>query len=960
MTAVVAYTDNFTRLNSVWGATGSDWIDAYSGAQIVNGALAVKYCANDPYNNVFGFTGVGKCLARPASEASIYNKVECNIYITEPSSHGILLRLNGTDFTTLTGLFVIIRKNGGFSGVNIAQWHNNTPNPTNLTYTVDVSGGFVANAWYKVIAEISGSDPAILNVTIKNSSNTTVWSLSNASLSAAFHPYIQGTGTVGIAAWQSLGIEVYDNITIWKDITLVAPSAPSIVLHADPEIPANNPLLAIIEAMPEQSWQKVNTNLISAAWTPYSKSLSGDSDNQAAVIGAWSSFAWDTENGGIILFGGGHANTGNNAVLLWDSATLQWRAGSLPTKIEYHPEITDQTWLTVDPDSPQSSHCYDNNLFLAISKRFLTFGGSCYNATGIFRRLRDGNLVSAGPFCFDPAKADANKVGGITGSGVDPNDLGSGAWQNRDIWLNLPDEDLTNSNFIAGTTDTYIEDGKDVVLFQNYSGIYKYTINSVDTLTTDTIVIVAGQPYWGDQGAGAYNPYSKLYVKTGSPTLFSYWDLRDSLIGPNNPIHNFNPDVNNVGANISIQDVNATGFEFDAVRNQFFLNKGGDFVYTLREPRNADGWIFDIDNPEETTGPGNGAPNNATDLSGGILGKWKKAKGKNGSPGFDVFVLLKVPSQGNVWIYKPKDSVNPNTYNIVDTITVSVPSTPGTYPNNGYALYVASTEEGLATAEVAATIGPDECIFTHARATGSAPNYYAVKGMDNEGTPLYSDFSNVVSYAFVITKQLQGHAKAVAVASGELESYVSVAANALAQSTALGALSTSVALFGSANATNTTTATLGTFINLDSMAVSHATASGVLDVSHEVFKFQGLTSINQILGYASSTGTAKQTLCELVYLGDSNYIIWQLLLDNIGIDHTLLTRVRLVIDESLIIDSADSEIFDLSASNQISMQLGKAVIPPGLHQAYLQVYDLNNNRYRWDVTIILIVHRNIT
>ncbi len=752
-TAVVAYTDDFNRANSDWGAASGGWVDTYSGIRFNNNALEVKYGLGDSINYFIGWAGRDTSLNRPASEASIYNKIEADIYISEPSSHGFLLRLNGSERATLSALAIWIRKNAGISYVNVVYWDGGWVNPQ--ANEGAISGGLTVGQWYKVTAEISGSNPAAWSLSIKNSSNTTVYSASG-NLSAATYPKLQGTGTVGIAPIDSLGIGIYDNITIWKDITPVAPSAPSIILHSDPEIPANNPLLALIENMPEQSWLKVNTNLVSAAWTPYNKSLTGENDNQSSVIGAWSSFAWDTENGGIIMFGGGHANTGSNAVLLWDSATLQWRVGSLPTKIEYHPEITDQTWLTVDPDSPQSSHCYDNNLFLTLSKRFLTFGGSVYMQTGIFRRLRDGVLVNAGPFFFDPAKADANKVGGVTGSGVDPNDLGSGAWQNRDIWYNLPTQALTTNNFLAGTTDTYIEDGKDVVLFQNYSGIYKYTINSVDTLTTDTITHVAGPPYWGEQGAGAYNPYSKLYVKTGSPTLFSYWDLRDSLVGPNNPIHNFNPDVNNVGANISIQDVNATGFEFDPVRNQFYLNKGGDFVYTLREPRNADGWIFDIDNPTATTGPGNGSANETTNLSGGILGKWKKAKGKNGSPGFDVFVLLKEPTQGSVWIYKPKNWVNPKTYNTVDTITVSVPSTPGTYPNNGYALYVASSEEGLATAPIAATISASESLFKHAKAIGQTPNYYAVRAFDNQGTALYSSFSNVVPYAFVNMKQLHG------------------------------------------------------------------------------------------------------------------------------------------------------------------------------------------------------------
>ncbi|HSX80005.1 MAG TPA: hypothetical protein VLQ80_15710, partial [Candidatus Saccharimonadia bacterium] len=75
---------------------------------------------------------------------------------------------------------------------------------------------------------------------------------------------------------------------------------------------------------------------------------------------------------------------------------------------------------------------YDNSLFLPISDRFLTFGGASFNLGNPYRRQTGPSTFSpTGPYLFDPTKADPNKVGGTTGSGVNPATPGGQMWQNE-------------------------------------------------------------------------------------------------------------------------------------------------------------------------------------------------------------------------------------------------------------------------------------------------------------------------------------------------------------------------------------------------------------------------------------------------------------------------------------------------------------------------------------------------
>ena len=167
-------------------------------------------------------------------------------------------------------------------------------------------------------------------------------------------------------------------------------------------------LTDLLAATPDGGWVKANTTSFSSAWATGLDAVPASSNaNTAAVIRAWSSFAWDSTRGDMILYGGGHANYSGNEVYVWDGASGVWGRGSLPSRME---QLTDAstgtpatTWLAVDRAAPQSAHTYDNNLYLPINDRFLTFGGATFNGGGGFNTAPLGstttaNLTGAGPW----------------------------------------------------------------------------------------------------------------------------------------------------------------------------------------------------------------------------------------------------------------------------------------------------------------------------------------------------------------------------------------------------------------------------------------------------------------------------------------------------------------------------------------------------------------------------------
>ena len=168
-------------------------------------------------------------------------------------------------------------------------------------------------------------------------------------------------------------------------------------------------LLDILEATADGNWVQVNTNFYEDVWAPSElQPLKGrGSSSPRKIIGAWSSFAWDSNRGDLLLYGGGHANSSGNDVYRWRGTTRQWERASLPSEVV---QIADpkEVFTAVDGAyaAPGSSHTYDNNIFLPIADRFLTFGGAGYDHGGPYKRATATAPVTTGPYLFNPALAD--------------------------------------------------------------------------------------------------------------------------------------------------------------------------------------------------------------------------------------------------------------------------------------------------------------------------------------------------------------------------------------------------------------------------------------------------------------------------------------------------------------------------------------------------------------------------
>src|SRR3954447_17426658 len=68
-------------------------------------------------------------------------------------------------------------------------------------------------------------------------------------------------------------------------------------------------LSSLLNATPAGGWVKVSTNPFSDAWPTGADAVPIDSQKfPGQVVSAWSSFAWDSTRGNLLIFGGGHAN----------------------------------------------------------------------------------------------------------------------------------------------------------------------------------------------------------------------------------------------------------------------------------------------------------------------------------------------------------------------------------------------------------------------------------------------------------------------------------------------------------------------------------------------------------------------------------------------------------------------------------------------------------------------------
>lgn len=429
-------------------------------------------------------------------------------------------------------------------------------------------------------------------------------------------------------------------------------------------------LSSLLAATPEGGWVKASTNFYSEAWpTGADRVQLASVQFPGSIVRAWSSFAWDPSDGKLMLWGGGHANYAGNEMYVWDGATGNWGRGSLPSK-------TDLDGMIIGGTAPQSAHTYDNNLYLPVNDMFLTFGGAAIRTGSNFQTMDGTTLRRAGPYLWDPVKADPNKVGGSNDSGWNPDN----AAQNGNMWLDRHDH-WTGSEapgYINGTTAYATENGQDVVYLtadrqsSGFPSLYRYTLGDVRN---------GGQDKWeqigvsintlGSQSTATIDTEHNLYIKTalvrGSYTSdLTIWDLdKANAADPHS-----NPGI---GINLVKQDgsefvmTGNYGVDYDKINNQILLwdgNGGGGTVWSTGVITDEAGdigsnttWTV-IEHESSTLSHPHGS------FTTGVLGKWHY----DGSLG--AFIALdELASAGggawdaSVWLYKPTTVVpEPETY----------------------------------------------------------------------------------------------------------------------------------------------------------------------------------------------------------------------------------------------------------------------------------------------------------
>ena len=403
-----------------------------------------------------------------------------------------------------------------------------------------------------------------------------------------------------------------------------------------------------IAEAPEGSWLKINANRFEEVWTPVSQRAQVDGvalGSPRKIIAAWSSMTWDPNRHHLIIWGGGHANYAGNDVYRFDAADLRWHRASLPSAVE--PLFDDRRFFTVDGalNAPISSHTYDNQEFLPQLDQFITFGGASYNAGRIF--VLDDGVTKTGPYLWDPSRADANMVGGLDGSQVDPNVTGGRMWTNRNaiavngIGARRPD------SFVNGTSAYVLEQGVESILVtespQNGGDLFRYQIPSLENPALDRWELVGpGLRSYSDQGAGAYDPVRRLYLRTakmGTSYGIVMWNVATAGLA-NNPIKFVPPNFNGQFVLSKLH-----GMDFDSQRSVFVLWNGGGRIWYLKPPTSgpafsATGWTV-------TEAPVSGTSSPALTAGTGVLGKWKYLASH------DVMLGLGDGFEGQVWIYKP-------------------------------------------------------------------------------------------------------------------------------------------------------------------------------------------------------------------------------------------------------------------------------------------------------------------
>lgn len=422
-------------------------------------------------------------------------------------------------------------------------------------------------------------------------------------------------------------------------------------------------LQSLLAATPAGGWVKASTNQFTSAWAiPGQGGLTEEPhSNPGSVVAAWSGFAWDSTSHNLMLWGGGHATYRGNEMYVWEGATGQWGRGSLPSRMQQYGN--DGTYLVVDDAAPQSSHPYDNNIYLPKSNMFLTFGGGTYNTGvgGFVVSNGAGGIQRAGPWAWDPTKADANKVGGTTGSGYVINGAGSQSWTNLQGQWTGTEPWNPSRGYVWNVTAYREEAGKDVVYLSpqyqstGFPDLFRYEVGNIrngDIGKWEKVGVTWNAYAIG--GVAAIDTTHNLFVRT-SPLANQQADLSVWLLSRNNAANpSANRDtavqlLNTDGSEFSLTD--NFGMDYDSANDKFYLWSGDrGSMWETQASFDSNGNLLPTWTVHKRLSTTAAQPNG--NFFNGVYGKLQYASDLGAFVALDEF-KFSTNTGADVWLYKP-------------------------------------------------------------------------------------------------------------------------------------------------------------------------------------------------------------------------------------------------------------------------------------------------------------------
>lgn len=424
-------------------------------------------------------------------------------------------------------------------------------------------------------------------------------------------------------------------------------------------------LQGLLNATPAGGWVRVDTGNFNAVWPTGSTAVSSNpalvtANGPGALIYAWGGFTWDSNRAEMLLWGGGHANYAGNEMYAWDAATGGWERKSLPSRVTGGGAIPNS--LIVDNAAPQAAHPFDGNVFLPVNDMFINFLGPSYNTGDRGRTNINGVLSYSGPWMFDPTKADANKVGGTTGSGYDLTTLGGNMWINRyGQWTG------TEGPYAPYVGTAYRnEGGKDVVYLTMDQGashfplVVRYTVGDVRNGGLDkweTIGVTQNTVIRG--GTTTLDNNHNLLVRTAlvdSLGDLAVWNLANA----NAAQPTLNKDIA-----VHLVFPNGSGFvtndnmaiEYDSANDQFVIWDGSSqgMVWVTKPTFTQSGAVASQWTVVQLQSATVSQP--AGNFQTGVFGKWQYIPQLNAFMALDEY--NKTTQQAGVWLYKPMATAVP-------------------------------------------------------------------------------------------------------------------------------------------------------------------------------------------------------------------------------------------------------------------------------------------------------------